>query len=105
MTKKRLTRELKWGFQYFPYYQMRIDCEGFHGWAALNELTGGEYFYWDFFEKAGKVPVAGKGMCWLTLIPDGKKLREPLVFVDALKGLQKEDTIKACEILNRQVAV
>lgn len=73
MTKKRLTRDLKWGFQYFPYYQMRIECDRFHGWAALNELTDGEYMYWDFFEKAGKVPVAGKGMCWLTLIPDGKK--------------------------------
>ena len=73
MTKKRLTRDLKWGFQYFPYYQMRIECDRFHGWAALNELTDGEYMYWDFFEKAGKVPIAGKGMCWLTLIPDGKK--------------------------------
>ena len=73
MTKKRLIRDLKWGFQYFPYYQMRIECDGFHGWAALNELTDGEYIYWDFFEKAGKVPVAGKGMCWLSLIPDGKK--------------------------------
>ncbi len=73
MTKKRLTRDLKWGFQYFPYYQMRIECDRFHGWAALNELTDGEYLYWDFFNKAGKVPVAGKGMCWLTLIPDGEK--------------------------------
>lgn len=42
MTKKRLTRDLKWGFQYFPYYQMRIECDRFHGWAALNELTDGE---------------------------------------------------------------
>lgn len=73
MTKKRLTRDLKWGFQYFPYYQMRIEHDRFHGWAALNELTDGEYLYWDYFEKAGRVPVAGKGMCWLTLIPDGKK--------------------------------
>lgn len=73
MTKKRLTRDLKWGFQYHPYYQMRIERERFHGWAAWNDLTDGEYIYWDFFEKAGKVPVAGKGMCWLTLIPDGKK--------------------------------
>ena len=73
MNKKRLTRDKKWGFQYFPYYQTRIDCDKFHGWAALNELTDGEYLYWDFFEKAGRVPVAGKGMCWLTLIPDGKK--------------------------------
>lgn len=72
MTKKRLTRDTKWFFQWHPYYQMRIECDKFHGWAALNELTDGEYLYWPF-EKAGKVPVAGEGMCWLTLIPDGKK--------------------------------
>lgn len=30
------------------------------------------------------------------------ELRKHLVFVDALKGLQKEDIIKACRILNRQ---
>lgn len=109
MTKKRLTRDLKWGFQYFPYYQMRIECDGFHGWAALNELTDGEYIYWDFFEKAGKVPVAGKGMCWLTLIPDGRKHSVTAMFTengdvsawyDALKGLQKQDIIKAWGILN-----
>ena len=32
-----------------------------------------------------------------------KKLQEHLVFVDTLKGLQKQDIIKACEILNRQI--
>lgn len=32
-----------------------------------------------------------------------KKLREHLTFVDALKGLQKEDVVKACEVLNRQI--
>lgn len=31
MNKKRLDRDLKWGFQGFPYYQMRIDIEGYHG--------------------------------------------------------------------------
>lgn len=82
MTKKRLTRDLKWGFQYFPYYQMRIDCDKFHGWAALNELTDGKNIYWNFFEKAGKVPVAGKGMCWLTLIPDGKKHSMTAMFME-----------------------
>lgn len=83
MTKKRLTRELKWGFQYYPYYQMHIDCDKFHGWAALNELTDGDYLYWDFFKKAGKVPVAGKGMCWLTLIPDGKKHSVTAMFTES----------------------
>lgn len=82
MTKKRLTRDLKWGFQYFPYYQMRMECDQFRGWAALNELTDGEYMYWDFFKKAGRVPVAGKGMCWLTLIPDGKKHSMTAMFTE-----------------------
>lgn len=82
MIKKRLTRDLKWGFQYYPYYQMRMECDKFHGWAALNELTDGEYLYWDYFEKAGKVPVAGKGMCWLTLIPDGKKHSVTAMFTE-----------------------
>lgn len=72
MTKKRLTRELKWGFQFFPYHQLWMENELFTGWVAVNYLTEGEYYYWDF-PKAGKVPVAGKGMCWLTLIPKGKK--------------------------------
>lgn len=71
MTKKRLTRDLKWGFQYFPYHQLWMDNEIYTGWVAINYLTDGEYLYWDF-SKAGKSPVAGKGMCWLTLIPDGK---------------------------------
>ncbi len=71
MTKKRLTREAKWGFQYFPYHQMRMENELFTGWVAINELTDGAYYYWNF-PKAGKAPVAGKGMCWLTLIPDGQ---------------------------------
>lgn len=72
MTKKRLTRELKWGFQLFPYHQLWMDNDLFTGWVAVNYLTDGEYYYWDF-PKAGKVAVAGKGMCWLTLIPDGEK--------------------------------
>lgn len=71
MTKKRLTRELKWGFQYFPYHQLWMDNDIYTGWVAINYLTDGEYWFWDF-SKAGKVPVAGKGMCWLTLIPEGK---------------------------------
>lgn len=82
MKKKRLTRDRKMGFQHFPYYQMRIERDNFHGWAALNELTEGEYLYWDFFERAGKVPIAGKGMCWLTLIPDGKKRSVTAIFTE-----------------------
>lgn len=72
MKRKRLDRDLKWGFQYFPYYQMRLDCEIYHGLASLTTLTDGEYFYWDF-PKAGKAAVCGKGMVWLQLIPDDSK--------------------------------
>ena len=82
MTKKRLIRDAKWGFQYFPYYQLRIDNDMFHGWVALNELTEGEKIYWSIFKKAGSVPVAGKGMCWLTLIPDGKKRSITAMFTE-----------------------
>lgn len=70
---------------------MRVDCEKFHGWAALNELTDGDYLYWDYFEKAGKVPVAGKGMCWLTLISDEKKHSATAIFME-------NNEISACYI-------
>lgn len=73
MTHKRLTRDQKWGFQTFPYRQVRIDSAIFKGWAAINDLTEGQTILWDYFPKAGKVPVAGEGMCWLTLLPDDQK--------------------------------
>jgi predicted RNA-binding protein associated with RNAse of E/G family len=71
MKRKYLDRDLKWGFDKFPYYQMRVDTEEFHGLVCLIQLIDGQYFYWDL-PKAGKVPVCGKGMTWLQLIPDGK---------------------------------
>lgn len=71
MKKKRLDRD-SWGFWHFPYYQMRVDIEGFHGLACLLELTDGEYCYWEM-PIAGKMAVCGAGMKWLELIPDGKK--------------------------------
>ena len=40
MKRKRLTRE-GWGFQHFPYYQMRIDRKDFHGLVGLIRLTSG----------------------------------------------------------------
>lgn len=73
MTHKKLTRDKKWGFQYFPYRQVRIDSAIFKGWVAINDLTEGETIEWDYFPKAGKVPVAGEGLCWLTLLPDDQK--------------------------------
>lgn len=72
MKRKRLDRDLKWGFQYFPYYQMRLDCEIYHGLVSLITLTDGKYIYWDF-PKAGRAAVCGEGMAWLQLIPDGCK--------------------------------
>ena len=71
MKKKRLDRDVKWGFQHFPYYQMRLDCENFHGLVSFIRLTDGDYCYWNM-PKAGQIPVCGKGMAWLQLIPDGK---------------------------------
>ncbi len=72
MNKMRLTRDRKWYFQYFPYYQMHMDNELFKGWVSLNYLTDGETRYWEY-EKSGKIPVSAKGMTWLTLIPDDRK--------------------------------
>lgn len=71
MTKKRLDRDKKWFFQNFPYYQMRIDFEEFHGLVSVIELKDGDYFFWEM-PKAGKTPVCGKGMLWLQLIPDNQ---------------------------------
>ena len=67
MKRKRLDRDIGWGFQYFPYYQTRLDCEDFHGFASLIDLTSGEYIYW-----GSEMAVAGEGMKWLQIIPDGK---------------------------------
>ena len=71
MKRKRLDRERGWGFQYFPYYQMRVDCEFYHGLVSVIKLLGGETVYWQK-PKAGKFAVAGGGMVWLQLVPDGK---------------------------------
>ena len=68
MNKKRLNRD-KWGFQYYPYYQMRIDHELFHGMVCLIRFTDGEKNYWET-PKAGRIQVTGEGMTWLEMIPD-----------------------------------
>lgn len=70
MKRKRLNRDA-WGFMYYPYYQMRIDKDEFHGMACLIKLTDGENNYWET-PKAGRVQVTGAGMSWLELIPDGQ---------------------------------
>lgn len=72
MTKKRLDRDIKWFFQGFPYYQMRMDTDHFHGLVSIVDLKAGDYMFWDM-PKAGKTPVCGEGMLWLQLIPDGQR--------------------------------
>ena len=69
MKRKRLDRNTSWGFQYFPYYQMRLDCDDFHGRVSVIFLTEGKYQYWRMAQ-AGNVPVCGADMLWLQLIPD-----------------------------------
>lgn len=71
MKHKRLDRNL-WGFSHFPYYQMRVDTDDFHGLACIIRITGGEYQYWQT-PKAGRLAVCGEGMTWMELIPDDKK--------------------------------
>jgi len=100
MTKKRLTRDLKWGFQYFPYHQIWMENEIYTGWVAINDLTDGDYYYWEF-PKAGKVPVTGKGMCWMTLLPKGESRSITAMFtkerkvsgwyVDVIEEVQMEE--------------
>ncbi len=71
MKRKRLDRDA-WGFQGFPYAQVRLDRPDFHGWAAVIRLESGENCCWEL-PKAGNVAVCGAGMTWLTLIPDGRR--------------------------------
>lgn len=71
MKRKRLDRDV-WGFQYFPYYQMRVETEHFKGLVALIRLTSGEPRFWDF-PKDGKTEVCGAGMTWLQMVPDGRE--------------------------------
>ena len=68
MKRKRLNRD-QWGFQYYPYYQMRMDHELFHGTVCLIRLTDGDRNYWEM-PKAGRIQVTGEGMTWLEMIPD-----------------------------------
>lgn len=71
MKRKRLTRE-GWGFQGFPYAQIRVDAADFHGTVCLMYLLSGENCCWKL-PKAGRVAVCGQGMSWMTLIPDGAR--------------------------------
>lgn len=87
MKRKRLDRDLKWGFQYFPYYQTRLDCEFYHGLVGLIILTDGEYCYWDF-PKAGRTAVCGKDMVWLQLVPDNCRRLITAMFLPREKAIE-----------------
>lgn len=98
MTQKRLDRDAKWGFQGFPYYQMRVETDFYQGLVSLIDLIGGQYYYWDL-PKAGKVPVCGKGMKWLQLIPDGNKraiTAKLLPKPKKLKGEEYTESLSVC---------
>lgn len=71
MKRKRLDRDLGWGFQGFPYYQFRLETKGFCGLVSMIDILSGEQYFWST-EKAGNVPTTGAGMKWLQLVPDGK---------------------------------
>lgn len=93
MKRKRLDRDSKtssWCFDEHPYYQMRVDIDGFCGLVCLIKLTSGKYSYWGTY-KTGKIAVCGKGMTWLQLIPDGMK------HVLTAKYLPKQNFIKGIE--------
>lgn len=72
MKRKRLDRDSWWSFNKVQpprYHQTRMDTDPFHGLVCLLRLIDGEYEYWEF-PVAGRVPIIGKGMLWLQLIPD-----------------------------------
>ena len=90
MKYKRLNRD-KWGFQYYPYYQMRIDDALFHGTACLIRFTDGERNDWKM-PKAGRVQVTGEGMTWLELIPDGThRVITAMYFPDGTHDPERKD--------------
>ncbi len=97
MNKKRLDRDKKWGFQGFPYYQMRMDNEDFHGLVSVIKLAARDYFFWEK-PKAGKTPVCGEGMLWLQLIPDGKYRAITAKFLPESRTVQDVKYFKSISI-------
>ena len=90
MKHKRLNRD-QWGFMYYPYYQMRIDHELFHGLACLIRFTDGEKNYWAM-PKAGRIQVTGEGMTWLELIPDDTcRVITVMYFPDGTHGPERQN--------------
>lgn len=90
MKHKRLNRD-QWGFMYYPYYQMRIDHELFHGLACLIRFTDGEKNYWAT-PKAGRIQVTGEGMTWLEMIPDDTcRVITVMYFPDGTHGPERQN--------------
>ena len=90
MKHKRLNRD-QWGFMYYPYYQIRIDHELFHGLACLIRFTDGEKNYWAT-PKAGRIQVTGEGMTWLELIPDDTcRVITVMYFPDGTHGPERQN--------------
>lgn len=104
MKRKRLDRD-GWGFSHFPYVQMRVDIQQFHGLASLIRITSGENCYWEM-PRAGRIPVCGKGMTWLQLVPDGQHRvitvkyrlldRVSVWYCDVIEGVEYDPDGVAC---------
>lgn len=104
MKQKRLDRD-SWGFQGFPYYQVRVDTEEFHGLVGLIYILSGKKQYWNL-EKNKKTPVCGKGMFWLQLIPDGKNCVITAKYTRKKKKIQGVKypysiSVIYCDVINR----
>ena len=96
MKRKRFDRDI-WNFGDFPYYQMRVDTDEFHGLVCLLLLMNGnimvddgKYQYWDR-AKAGKVAICGKGMTWMQLIPDSRQHTLTVMYLP-------DDTMSICYV-------
>lgn len=85
MKRKRLDRDI-WGFQHFPYYQIRVDTSDFHGIVCPILMTDGDNYYWNL-PKSGTFPVFGAKMIWLQLIPDNKNRLITAMFLPEKKIL------------------
>ena len=104
MKMKRLDRD-GWGFSGFPYYQVRVDMEEFHGLVGLVDILSGKTCYWKL-AKNGKTPVCGKGMFWLELIPDGQSRVITAKYVRKKKkigGVKYPNSISViyCDVIER----
>lgn len=97
MKRKRLDRDKNWGFHHFPYYQTRVEVEGFHGLVSLIELEDGDYYYWDF-PKAGRAAVCGKGMRWLQMVPEGRNHMITVKYLPEGKVLQGRELANAVSV-------